>query len=233
MERPDSLRPQISLGISGVFTGLSLLLLMRGSPNDSFMAVLVFMLALLQLFEYGVWKNQDCFPGGSNDIATRGAYVLLWLMPAVLGFAGYFLGSFIVAENMANGMLLMSGFFFTILTGCLLSIMMYDKTTWCTTPGEQGQPIWWFLLNSSPLNLNILWILGMIIPVIFVDPLIIGSGILFSAGVSTVLALKADPMMTGEWVSSTALMANGVGLWALVAPYIRNFLFFPVGSHYV
>lgn len=224
-------RPKISLGTAGFFTVLSIILLIRGSTNDSYMAVFVFLIALLQLFEYGVWKNQDCFPGGSNDKATRGAYILFWLMPAVLAFAGSFLGSHIAAEQYAVGMLLMSGLFFSLLTACLVSIMIYDNTTWCSTPGNTGQPIWWFLRNHSPMNLNFLWILGMLIPMFFVEPLLAGSGIMIITGVSAVLARQADMALEGEWVSSTALMANCVAFWALVAPYIRNYLFFPVEVH--
>jgi len=221
-------RPQIVLGIAGFFTVLSLILLLRGESNDSYMAILVFTIALLQLFEYGVWINQDCFPGGANDKASRGAYMLFWLMPAILAFSGVFFGSHIAAKEYSVGMLLMSGIFFCLLTICLFSIMITDKTTWCTTPGNNGQPIWWFLRNTSPLDLNFLWVVGMIIPVFFVEPLIVGSGILIISGISAVVARQADLALEGEWVSSTALMANSIGFWALVAPYIRQYLFFPV-----
>jgi hypothetical protein len=233
MERPDSGRTKICLGLAGTFTFVSLLLLMRGAPNDSHMAIIVFSIALLQLFEYGVWKNQDCFPGGSNDMATRGAYTLFWLLPSILAFSGYLFGSFVVAENMAYGMLLMSGILYAFLTLSLITIMFSDKSTWCTTPGENGQPIWWFLRNSSPLNLNILWIIGILIPIILVDPLIIGSGILTIVAGACSLARQVDPSLEGEWVSSSTLLANGIAFWALIAPYIRNFFFFPIGTHYV
>ena len=221
-------RPQIVLGIAGVFTVLSLILLLRGETNDSYMAILVFTIALLQLFEYGVWINQDCFPGGANDKASRGAYMLIWAMPAILAFSGVFFGNHIAAKEYSVGMLLMTGIFFCLLTICLFSIMVTDKTTWCTTPGNTGQPIWWFLRNSSPLDLNFLWVVGMIIPLFFVEPLIIGSGILIISGASAIIARQADIALEGEWISSTALMANSIGFWALIAPYIRNYLFFPV-----
>jgi hypothetical protein len=233
MEAHDNGRRKISLGVFGVFGILSLVLLIRGSPNDSYMAILVFMIALFQLLEYGVWINQDCFPGGANDKATRGAYILLWLMPAILAFSGFLFGSYIAAEDYAYGMLLMCGLMFTFLAGCFISIMLYDKTTWCTTPGEAGQPIWWFLRNASPMDINVLWLVGMFIPLVFVDPLIIGSGTFIVVATSAFLGRQADMAREGEWISSTALLSNCVVFWALAAPYIRDYLFFPVQIHSV
>jgi hypothetical protein len=125
----------------------------------------------------------------------------------------------------------MSGLFFAFLTACLASIMVYDNSTWCSTPGDTRQPIWWFLRNPSPMNLNFLWLLGMLIPIVFVEPLIVGAGILVISGISAILARQADMARSGEWISSTALMTNCVAFWAIVAPYIRSYLFFPVNIH--
>ena len=152
-------------------------------------------------------------------------------MPAILAFSGYFFGSFIASEKYAYGMLLTTGLFFTFLTVCFLSVMISDKTTWCTTPGDMGQPIWWFLRNDTPMNINILWLIGMLIPIIFVDPLIIGTGIVTITGISAFIARQADVSRDGEWVSSAALLSNLVAFWAFISPYIRGYMFFPVQVH--
>ena len=217
---------RLSLGAFAIFTGISLLLFLRGQPNDTYMGVVVFLIALLQLLEYGVWKNLDCNPGGSNDRASRIAYILLWSIPAILCLAGAFLSTNIIADPESRLLLKGAGFVFAALACSLVPIMISDKKTWCSQPGPNWVPEWSFLKpDDSPLALNPIWLIGVLIPTLLVDPLFLGSGTALILAGSYLVGKSQDRLMKGEWVSVTSLMANGVGVWALLVPNLRGLIF--------
>jgi len=216
----------ISLGVFAIFAGISLLLLMRGQSNDTYMSIVVFLIALFQLLEYGVWKNLDCNPGGSNNRASRIAYILMWSIPAILCLAAAFFSTNIVADPESRLLLKGAGFIFTALACSLVPIMLADKKTWCTQPGPNWTPSWSFLkTDESPLALNPIWLIGVLIPILLVDPLFLGSGSALILAGSYLIGKSQDRLMKGEWVSVTSLMVNGIGLWALFVPNLRGLIF--------
>jgi hypothetical protein len=224
---------RLSIGAFAIFTGISLVLLMRGGPNDSYAGVVVFSIALMQLLEYGVWNNLDCNPGGSNNKASRIAYAVLWLMPAIFCLAAAFLATDVFADDGARQLLKGGGFIFAALACSLVPIMMSDKKTWCSQPGVNWVPNWYFLGNdSSPLALNPIWLIGVLIPTLLVDPAFLGVGSALILAGSYAFAKTQDRMLKGEWLSITGLLANSIGLWALLVPNLRGLLFgFPPVLH--
>jgi len=219
---------RISLGAFFIFSGISLILLMRGSSNDTYSAIVVFLIALLQLFEYGVWNNLDCNPGGSNNKASRGAYILLWAMPALMCFAASYFSTNIIADPSSRTLLIGVGLVFAALACSLVPILWADKKTWCSQPGANWIPSWaFFNKDVSPLDLSVLWLVGILVPTALVDPLLLGSGSASILMGSFVVGRSTDKLMKGEWASVTALLANGIGLWALMVPGIRSFIFGP------
>lgn len=216
---------RINLGIFAVFFGISLILACRGGKNDTYTALLVFMIALFQLFEFGVWKNLDCNPGESNDKASHGAYILIWAMPAVLCLAGAFLAGNVIAVPASKQVLLGAGLVFAAFALSILPILWSDKRTWCSQPGNVLQPIWWFQKEEVPLQLNLLWLVGILMPTVLVDPAFLGSGTLAIGVGSYMFGRTADELRTGEWLSVTALMSNGIGIWALFYPVIRYMMY--------
>lgn len=224
---------RLSLGAFAIFAGISLLLLMRQQPNDTYAAVVVFLIALLQLLEYGIWNNLDCNPGGSNNKASRIAYLLLWFMPALLCLAAAFFADNIVADPESRLLLKGAGFMFTALACSLVPLVFSDKKSWCSQPGPNWVPIWHFLgEDNSPFALNLIWLVGILIPTLLVDPMFLGVG---SAAVlvgAYMVGKGQDTLMKGEWVSITSLLANGIGFWALLVPNIRGMIFgFPPVLH--
>jgi hypothetical protein len=219
---------RISLGLFLVFSGISLVLLMRGSSNDTYSAIVVFLIALMQLLEYGVWNNLDCNPGGSNNKASRGAYILLWAMPALMCFAGAFFSTNIIADPSSRTLLIGVGLVFSALACSLVPIMWADKKTWCSQPGANWIPSWaFFNKDVAPLDLSVLWLIGILVPMALVDPIFLGSGTAAILTGSYFVGRSSDKLMKGEWASVTALLANGIGLWSLMVPGIRSFLFGP------
>ena len=218
---------RVSLGTFFVFSGLGLLLILRGQPNDAYAGILVFMIALLQLFEYGVWNDLSCNPGQSNTKASKGAYLLLWLMPAVLCISGAYLGSNLVADPSSRNLLLGAGFMFFALFLSLTSLTYADASNWCSTPGSIWQPIWYFQNEKVPMRVNMMWLLGMVLPTILVDPAFLGTGTLVLAGGAYFAGRYADPLAIGEWLSVTSLLANSIAVWALAVPRIREAIYGP------
>jgi hypothetical protein len=212
---------RINLGVFAVTTGISLLIATRGGKNDTYTAVLVFMIGLIQLFEYGVWLDLECNPGRSNDRASRGSYILLWAMPAVLSIVGFLYADTVVADPAGRWLLLGSGFAFTALLVGIVPQALGDRTTWCSTPGNIAQPVWWWQRERSPLAPNFLWLVGMILPTVLVDPVGLGSGSLALAGASYSIGRWADKVGNGEWLSITALLSNSIAMWGLLLPGLR------------
>jgi hypothetical protein len=215
----------ITLGAFWVCTGLSLILLMRGQDNDTFAGIMVFLIALFQLLEYGVWNNLSCDPGGSNNKASRLSYGLIWFLPAFLSLAAYFFAKDVIGDFAGRNFLLGIGFAHVILALALMPIMWKDKTTWCTQPGDNWIPEWWYMRDRSPLRPNSMILVGILAPLLLVDPALLGTGSLAILTGSFLIGRSADLLMKGEWLSVTALLSNGIGLWALLVPSIRVLLF--------
>jgi hypothetical protein len=212
----------INLGTFAVGTIISLILLIRGDMNDSYAAILVFLIALFQLFEYGLWQNLECNPGSANDKASRGSYILFWLIPALLCLSGAFLANNIIAAPASKILLLGAGFILLALAAGLAPIALTDKATWCTQMGYIWQPQWWWLKSpESPMKPNFVWLLGILIPTILVDPFLLGTGTIGILTAGYFVGKDADTRMEGEWLSVTAYMANLIGFWALIVPGLR------------
>jgi len=212
---------RICLGVFAVSTGISLIIATRGGRNDAYTAFLVFMIGLFQLFEYGVWRDLQCNPGKSNNRASRGAYILIWAMPALLGLVGFLFADDVIADPAGRWLLLGSGFAFTALLAGLIPILYTDNSNWCTTHGNLWQPIWWFQHGTSPLTPNLIWTAGVLVPTLMVDPFGLGAGTLALGTGSYMMGRWADKLDTGEWLSITSLMANSIAVWALLLPGLR------------
>jgi len=225
MDSTGSVGGRINLGIFAVFLGISLILTLRGGKNDAYAGLLVFIVALYQLLEYGVWQNLDCNPGGSNDKASRASYILLWAMPAVLCLAGAFIAGNVFSDGTAKLLMAGAGFVYAIIAVCLIPVLMEDKRTWCSEPGNTWMPIWWWQKEKVPLEMNPLWLVGILLPTLLVDPYFLGAGTFIIALLSYIFARSVDQLRTGEWFSLTSLFANGIGIWALFYPVIRFIIY--------
>lgn len=214
---------RISLGISLVFLGLGLFILLRGDSNDTYAGILVCSIALLQLFDYGVWRNLECNPGGSNDRATRGLYMYLWLLPAILCFAAASLATDVFADQAGRMFLYGMGGVFTLLFLALFTVIYDNKLTMCSAPGQSGQLKYGFLNDEKvPIKPNLLLLAGLLVPTLLVDPFMLGLGTVGVAIGSYVLSKQFDPFMGGEWLTAETLLMNGVGIWALLVPAIKR-----------
>jgi hypothetical protein len=217
---------RISLGLSAIFFGLGLFILLRGDSNDTYSGVLVCCIALMQLFDYGIWRNLDCYPGGSNDKASRGLYILLWSLPAILSLTAALFATNLYADPASRTFLLGFGGVYTLLAIAIISLVYDNKNTWCTIPGALWQPNYSFLHDSKiPMNLNLLLLVGLLVPTFLVDPAMLGAGTLALAVGSFVISKSFDPYFNGEWLSVNTLLMNSVSLWALLVPALRRDIF--------
>jgi len=222
-----SSNPRTSLGLFGIFFGLGLCIILRNDINDAYSGILVCCIALMQLFDYGIKHNLECYPGGSNDKATRGLYMLLWLMPAILCFSAAFFANHNVIGLPASKMLLIGIGAVYVLIACVFgSIVFEDQNTWCSIPGMMWQSNYGFLHSEYvPMKPNILLLAGLLLPTLLVDPYMLGLGTFVIATVALFLGRKFDPTLNGEWLSATTILCNGIGLWALFVPPLRRDLF--------
>ena len=214
---------RISIGICAVFFGIGLFIILRGDSNDTYSGILVCCIALMQLFDYAIWRNLQCYPGGPNDKGTRGLYILLWALPAILSLAGAFLATNIFADPASRTLLMGIGFVFTLLTIVLISLIYEDRNTWCSNPGVLWQPNYGFLHNEKvPMKPNLLLLIGLLIPTILVDPFMLGTGTIVIAAGSYLISRDFDPNFRGEWLSVNTLLMNAVAIWALLVPALRR-----------
>jgi hypothetical protein len=146
-------------------------------------------------------------------------------MPAILSIVGFLYADTVIGDTAGRWLMLGAGFALTALLVGILPTAFMEKTTWCSAPGNIWQPIWWWQREESPLIPNFLWLAGMLLPTILIDPSGLGVGTLVLAGGSYYVGRLSDKMRNGEWLSVTALLANSIGLWALLLPAIRLSLF--------
>lgn len=208
------------------------MLVLRGGINDAYAAVVVFLIALLQLFEYGVYTDLQCNPGQSNTKASKGVYILLWAMPALLCLAGAYLASDVYMGDTARSFLMGAGLMFLALFGSIGALTYKDGLNWCSTPGNIWQPIWYFQREKVPLQLNYLWLIGVLVPTVLVDPMFLGAGTVAASAGAYAIGRYSDPLGAGEWLSVTSLMANSIALWAVIVPSVREFWLGPGGGQF-
>lgn len=214
---------RLSIGICAVFLGIGLFTILRGDSNDAYSGILISCIALLQLFDYGIWRNLQCYPGGPNDKATRGLYLFLWFMPSILCFSAAYLGTNLFADPASRLLLLGVGGVYAILGLVFTSIVYEDKNTWCSVPGTLWQPNYGFFNNEKvPMTPNILLAVGLLIPTLLVDPFMLGLGTVTIAIISFILSRQFDPFFKGEWLSVNTLLMNSVSIWALLVPALRR-----------
>jgi hypothetical protein len=223
---------RFSLGTFFIFTGISLILVLRGGPNDLYAGVLVFLIALLQLLEYGVYTDIQCSPGQSNTKASKGAYILLWAMPATLCLAAAYLATDVSFDVTGRSFLLGAGLMYLALVGSVAALTYKDGLNWCSSMGNLWQPIWYFQNEKVPFQLNYLWLVGILVPTLLVDPMFLGVGTLAAIGGSYAVGRYSDPLGAGEWLSITSLLANSVAIWTVVVPSVRELLLGPGGGQF-
>lgn len=216
---------RLSLGAFAVFAGVSLLIALRGGRNDAYAAVLIFLIALFQLLEYGVWRDLQCNPGKSNNRASRASYLLVWAMPALLSLVAFLFADDLFADPSSRYLLLGLAFAYSALMAAILPIVIADKRTWCSTPGNIWQPVWWFQREDVPIAPNIFWLVGMVAVTLLVDPFGLGAGTIVLGTGAYAMGRWGDAVGTGEWLSITSLMANSIALWALLLPGLRFLVF--------
>lgn len=217
--------PRVSLGIFSVFFGLGLFILLRGDINDTYSGILVCCIALIQLFEYGFLHKMDCYPGSSNDKATRGIYLLLWLMPSILCFsAAFFANHNLLGDaNTTKSLLMGVGAVYLLIFIVFAMVVYKDRNTWCSVPGNMWQPNYGFLHSEYvPMQPNILLFAGLLLPTLLVDPNMLGIGTITIVTTGLFLGRKFDPYLKGEWLSVTTLFSNLIGIWALFIPPLRR-----------
>lgn len=214
---------RISIGICAVFFGIGLFIILRGDSNDTYSGILVCCIALMQLFDYAIWRNLQCYPGGPNDKGTRGLYILLWALPAILSLSAAFFATNLFADPASRTLLMGVGGVFALFSIVLLSIVYEDRNTWCSNPGVLWQPNYGFLHNEKvPMKPNLLLLIGLLVPTLLVDPFMLGTGTLVIATSSYLLSREFDPNFRGEWLSVNTLLMNGVAIWALLVPALRR-----------
>jgi hypothetical protein len=214
---------RISLGLCSIFLGIGLFIILRGDANDTYAGILVCCIALIQLFGYGIWRNLECTPGGSNDRGTRGLYMLLWFMPAILCLAASFFATNVFADSASRMFLMGVGGVFGLLALAMSSVVYENKNTMCSVPGKGWQPKYSFLHDEKiPMKPNLLLLVGLLIPTLLVDPFMLGAGTVVIALGSYALSKQFDPFLDGEWLSVHALLMNAVAIWALLVPAIRR-----------
>jgi len=214
---------RISIGICAVFFSIGLFILLRGDTNDTYSGILVCCIALMQMFDYAIWRNQQCYPGGPNDKDTRGLYLLLWLMPAILCLSAAFFSQNLFADPASRIFLMGVGGIYLLLGLVFASLVYEDKNTWCSVPGVLWQPNYGFLhTEKAPMQPNLLLFVGLLIPTLLVDPYMLGFGTVGLGLGSFLISKNFDPFFKGEWLSVNTLLMNSVAIWALLVPALRR-----------
>ncbi len=198
---------------------------MRGYENDAFSAMLVFIIALFQLLEFGVWNNLDCDPSGSNDKASRLSYILFWLAPALLAISAAFFANSVIGQDAGRKFLLGIAIAHIILAFALVPSMLEDKATWCSQPGNNWIVQWWYLREKTPLKPNLMWFVGILSALLLVEPIFFGIVALVIGLGAFFVGKSVDKLMRGEWFSVTTVLSNVVALWALIFPPLNHYLF--------
>jgi hypothetical protein len=120
-------------------------LLWNGSKNDKFFSVGVFLIGLIQLNEFFLWRNQTC--GLANHLFSLSILVILWLQSVVMLMTFYFFYPVrIIPSSVVNTYLVLC----TTFTAYLLYILY--PTQLCSIP--KGCRLAWaphtYLLQYHP-----------------------------------------------------------------------------------
>jgi len=107
----------------------------NGHINDRPLSIFIFWVALMQLFEFFMWKNMT-----DHTLASKLAYITTILQPFVLAASlTYFYGT---TDPMYLFVMLLS-----VIQACAATYYAFGletKSTWLSEKGPNGHLIWWY-----------------------------------------------------------------------------------------
>lgn len=137
-------------------------ILKRGIDNnikdDKIIGILLFIVVLMQLLEYFLWKNQDC--GNINQIVTILIIVLLYVQATFIYFLNdRYYSKVIKNKNIHIGLIIL----FSIITLIILKELIDNKNKLCSKRDNGSCRIVWGSFKYLAENKNILLILFVIL----------------------------------------------------------------------
>lgn len=126
-------------------------LLWNGTKNDKFFSVGVFLIGLIQLNEFFLWRNQMC--GLANHLFSLSILIILWLQSVVMLYVFYlFYPVRVIPSSVINTYLVLC----TTFTAYLLYLLY--PTQLCSTPKGSCRLAWSAYTHLSKDHPLLLWI---------------------------------------------------------------------------
>ena len=108
----------------------------NGHINDRPLSIFIFWVALMQLFEFFMWRNMR-----DHSTVSKMAYITTILQPGVLAASLYYF--YRNTEKFAYLLVM----FISVLQACAATyyaFIMKNKADWLSIKGPHGHLIWWF-----------------------------------------------------------------------------------------
>lgn len=136
----------VSLATWITSTSLCIYIIRRNNPNDVWVGCILVVASAMQLLEFMMWMDQRC--GQLNHIATKLAFVLLWLQPFVATSLSKW-GKTHLPDYVTEMLIIITAipFLYSIYYVCTSR----DREIWCTRPGKNCHLIWNFFRHYDKI----------------------------------------------------------------------------------
>lgn len=188
---------------------ISIFLWKRNKNYDRWNAAFILTFSAIQLLEAGLWLSIEKENLKMNTTLTKIVLIALWMQPFVQSYSGFL-------NTGKIPLLLLSIVFAIIIVWALSRIFINPTSKFFSSVGEDGHLVWnssenrklysggEFLSGGCGL-LNILYLIGLFIPLLFMVPL------------STGLFLMAIGIGTYTWAQTQTTTDEFGSMWCLVA----------------
>jgi len=188
--------------------------------NDRPLAIFIAWVALMQLFEYFMWRNM-----AEHSLASKLAYITTILQPFVLAASLYYF--YYVAGRLTDGD---QRWYYIIMVASALqagaaiyyAFVTANKTAWLSVPGPHSHLIWWYKKYEAnipfPARVDQLYFATLICAVLLIksQQALVYLGLMLG---SFFLTQKFYPLECGSlwcWV------VNLIGMLAIFIPYLKS-----------
>lgn len=191
--------------------------------NDRPIAIWIFVIAMMQFFEYLMWTNMN-----NHSTVSKLSLIFILLQPLSLAAALYYYDSY--NEFMYNGIPIGKYLLWTIIIISVIKVLyttyyiFIEKANeiWKSEKGPNCHMIWYFMKNKQQLPIltrpDILYLLPLVLSLLLVKPLFSLGLILALFGFITFHLTQYIYLM--EWGSIWCWMVNIMGLFAISSKYM-------------
>jgi hypothetical protein len=200
----------------------------NNNNNDRALSIFIGWFALMQLFEFFMWRNMQ-----DHSFASKMSFIFIHLQPLVLVASLYYFSlhnnkkiknKYTITEQLVFGVIASVTFIKTI-AAANYAFITNATQKWLSVKGPHCHLMWWFSRNINKLpqivKIDNTWFMFLILGFIMIKPFTQGLLYFSFAIISALISRRLYPKEKG---SLWCWIANFMGVIAIAMPHVMPYL---------